>query len=957
MAPLPFTLRLLFLLPLLGTAFAQQGSSNPSASGPCPVPVFSNSSSEPNMFTEQQEEWLGDIIDESFRKQFHVIEDPGGAMQKLGEKLVAQLPPSRIHYRFYIVDAPEVNSFGIVGGRIYIFRRIIAFTQNEGELAALLGHEIGHIATHQSAIEFSTIFRDLGITQVGDRQDLLHKWNQLVDNEAKVHIRFSEKREQREQLVADHVGIYAMARAGYDPARSIEFLDRLLQTQGKTGGFWSDFLGKTSEESKRLREAMRSAAPLPAGCAASLPPDSESRFLNWKRTVLESRAASVHEDVPGQMAKIALRPKLRDDLRSIKFSPDGKYLLAQDNSSVFVLSRDPLANLFRIDAPDTYLADFTPDSGSIVFLDKELRVEKWDISSQQRAWVHAVGLPVHCLQAQLSPSGEQLACLTTELELQVIDVGAGTVTFLRKKFYEPVFADIVLLELAVLFGNPVQMVQIQFSPDNHYLLIGRGRTAFGYDLTTRAEIKLSSKVKELMANAFAFVSPDEITGYRYQAARVQLAFVKFPGGESVDEFPLQVAAEIAAPRKGDYLLLSNTGGPQVGVVDVKARKILMAYKTPGFSIYDHQFAGETVGGSVALFELTDKTDQKPLSIIQLPDSPLAWPRAASFSDNGKWLALANASRGGLWNLETGERIFHTQHFEGAFFDGDRLVAKFPQHDKVASAVFAFDPSNSSTSHLYDVPSNGPTLPSNPGGAKPQEGVSGPAWQMEGLVVTFAREPKDKTAARLFLKVFDVRSNKQLWERGLKSRPGVFYSRPGKTMTMVIGDYESIKSEAESDARLAARLNAIEGKLGKQDSYVLRVLDAATGNDLGAVLVDTGNLSFRVTKATAVRDTVLVEDNLNRTLIYSLKSGNESGKVFGRARAVSNTGALLLAENGNGQADLYEVASLKSLAHYTFPERIAYAQFLPSDSALMVVTADQTVYRLQVPAGGPASNLP
>jgi len=912
------------------------------------MPVFAANPNEPNMFNDQQEEWLGEVIDQTFRKQFHVIEDPDGALQKLGDKLVSQLPPSQIHYRFYIVDAPELNSFGTVGGRIYIFRRIIAFVHNEDELAALLGHEIGHIATHQVAIEFSTMFRDLGITHVGDRQDIQNKWNQFVDNAAKVHVRFSDKREQREQLIADRVGLFSMARAGYDPAHSIAFLDRLFQTQGKTGGFWSDLFGKTSEESKRLREAMRNATPLPTNCVAPLPPDSESHFLGWQKKVVESKVASVQEDVPGIEKKIDLKPRLREDLRSIKFSPDGKYLLAQDNSSIFVLSRDPLANLFRIDAPDTYLADFTPDSAGIVFLDKELRVERWEIASQQRAWLHAVSLPVHCIQVRLSPSGDRLACLTTEFELEIIDVNAGTVSFRRKKVYEPVFADIAALEFAIIFGTPIELVQIQFSPDGRYLLAGRGRTAFGYDLTAQEEIKLPPPIKELMVNAFTFVGPDQIAGYRYEGMRPQLAFAKFPSGERLDQFPVQAAGEIAAPRKGDYILLMNAG--QVGVVDVKNKKFLMAYKTPGFAIYDNVFAGETMGGSVGLYEISDT---KKAGIIQLPDSRLAWPRAASFSDDGKWLALAEATRGGMWNMETGERTFHTQHFEGAFFEGDRLIAKFPEHEKVASAVFAFDASNSSTAHLYDVPSvNGPSPAES---SRPPEGARAPAWQMDRFMVSFAREPKDKST-ELFLKVFDVRSDKQLWQRGLKSRPGVFYSQQGKTLTIVIANYESIKAEAQDDPRLGARLNAISGKQGKQDSYVIRVLDSSNGNDLGAVLVDTGNLSFRVLGAHAVHDTVLVADSINRTLIYSLKSGEQRGKLFGTMRAISYSGNLVLIENEKGVADLYDLSNLKSVAHYSFPDRIAHAQVLASDSTLMVVTADQTVYRLQVPGGGSTAGL-
>jgi len=65
----------------------------------------------------------------------------------------------------------------------------------------------------------------------------------------------------------------------------------------------------------------------------------------------------------------------------IEFSPDGKYMLVQDESSIAVATREPLANLFRVDALDAHAAQFSPDSRSLVFYDKELRVEKWDVAS------------------------------------------------------------------------------------------------------------------------------------------------------------------------------------------------------------------------------------------------------------------------------------------------------------------------------------------------------------------------------------------------------------------------------------------------------------------------------------------------------------------------------------------------------------------------------------------------
>src|SRR5215831_12660757 len=199
------------VLPLLFSSplFSQQVPS-PTPSNSCATTLFSNVRNERNLFNEQQEEWLGEIMDQGMRRDFHVIEDPEGYLQRLGERLLAQLPPTNIHYRFVIIDSPGLNSFGLAGGRIYIYRRMIAFTKSEDELAALVGHEIGHMVTHQVAIEVSDYFRELRITSVGDRQDVFNKWNQFRDNSAKIKKGSSESVEQKEQLIADRIGLYAM---------------------------------------------------------------------------------------------------------------------------------------------------------------------------------------------------------------------------------------------------------------------------------------------------------------------------------------------------------------------------------------------------------------------------------------------------------------------------------------------------------------------------------------------------------------------------------------------------------------------------------------------------------------------------------------------------------------------------------------------------------------------------
>ncbi len=264
-----FALLGLFLLAFdCGMVSSAQQAQNSATGGSCGMPVFSSVTNEPNNLTEQQEEWLGEVLAPKIQGAFNVIPDPeNDYLDKLSERILAQLPPSKIHYRFTIIDLPANDSFGIPGGRIYLSRKILALVQSEDELAGLLAHEIGHIITHQAAIDLTHAFQTvLGVSQFGDQKDVIDKWNQLLDMYATKPEKYSSKREETQQLIADRIALYAMARAGYQPSRFAEFFDRLAQTGGNRGSFWTDMFGKTSRNSKRLRELLRASTPLAQNC-------------------------------------------------------------------------------------------------------------------------------------------------------------------------------------------------------------------------------------------------------------------------------------------------------------------------------------------------------------------------------------------------------------------------------------------------------------------------------------------------------------------------------------------------------------------------------------------------------------------------------------------------------------------------------------------------------------------
>src|SRR5258707_9128810 len=117
----------------------------------CAPPVALPASSEPNMFADEKEVYLGDAIAEHIQKNYRVIEDPAVTryLAQIGERLTRNLPLTKLQFQFFLVDLPDANAFVLPGGRIYVSRKLVASAQNEDELAGVIGHELGHLVAHE----------------------------------------------------------------------------------------------------------------------------------------------------------------------------------------------------------------------------------------------------------------------------------------------------------------------------------------------------------------------------------------------------------------------------------------------------------------------------------------------------------------------------------------------------------------------------------------------------------------------------------------------------------------------------------------------------------------------------------------------------------------------------------------------------------------------------------------
>lgn len=181
------------------------------------------------MMSEAQELSLGREAHQQILKQYPRYPDEAlqAYVQQVGERVARHSHRGQLDYHFTVIDSPDINAFALPGGYIYIHRGLMAYLGSEAELAAVLGHEVGHVTARHGVRQQSqsTAWGLLGQavamgTGVGAAADVTGVLGSAV---VRGYGRDME-------LEADGLGAQYLARGGYDPQAMIEVV-KVLKLQ------------------------------------------------------------------------------------------------------------------------------------------------------------------------------------------------------------------------------------------------------------------------------------------------------------------------------------------------------------------------------------------------------------------------------------------------------------------------------------------------------------------------------------------------------------------------------------------------------------------------------------------------------------------------------------------------------------------------------------------------------
>lgn len=925
---------------------------------------------------------LGELSYQKLSGEWRFIKDEAitAHLNQLGAKLVRHLPPTGLKFQFHIIDIPQANAFNIPGGHVFVSRKLIAFTNNEDELAGVVAHELGHAVVRHGASDLSDLFKKiLNVTQLGDARDVTEKYNLFIERQRTKAISRRAGHENEQQLEADRIGVFAMVAAGYDPAAFSSFFARLTESKARSGSWFSDFFGSPRPEEKRIGEMIKATEQLPAACRENRQGNASQDFLKWQASVVSSRELNAHEELPALLWKKELSPKLRSDVSHFAFSHDGKYFLAQDDFAITVVQREPLQVAFQIPAPEAHEASFTPDGNFVVFGTESLRYEKWSLAEKTPVEVRELVVRRDCWEHGFSPDGKYLACVDYGTNLNVLETQTGKKVFEKKDFYRLTFFELLSWILAAesrddgesRYGN--QFFHIEYSPDSRFLAVSRSNkfrfifrvdgmiadgsdnTMLSLDLGTLKPVNTGGDLKKVTRRSFLFLDSGRILGMSTRKLE-DSGIYSFPEGKRLAKLALG-GEELKATGNPNYIVVKPLTAYKLGILDLTRKEIVAGLNKNDVTLWNDLMVFESVSGkvivsSVSYDEGARMLQRKEVGSVDIPVSYVGQLNAAQVSDNFQWLIISSKTRGALWHLTSGERKMYVRGFRGAVLGNDGgSIADFPRKDKDNHSLVLLNPLNNTAEVFREIPEKGSKqygrfvlirqpLKEAPKkeNEKPEDKQATNQEPDESSEVSLAKEVR--------LELREIISNKVVWTHDYpKEAPRLFFDDfSGRLIFYWTLGSEAGKARLKEEPALAARANAMGNK---DDDYLMEVFDAFAARTVGTLLLETGKGSFDIKSGSSDGDWLILRDSQNRVLAYSLKDADLRHRFFGAQAAINPTKHLIAVENYPGELTIYDLNSGESKAKLLFKTQSVFARFSLDGKRLFVLTAEQAAHAFDV----------
>ena len=189
-----------------------------------------------NFFSLEKEIQMGRQLSAEIERQVKLLNDPtiNEYVNRVGQNIVRN-SDAKVPFTIKVVESDEINAFALPGGFFYVNSGLILAADDESELAAVMAHEIAHVAARHGTKQASKAelvnFASIPLIFMGGVGGfaLRQAAGFLIPMQ---FLQFSRS----DEAEADYLGLQYLYKTGYDPGAMVSFFEKLQAKESARPG-------------------------------------------------------------------------------------------------------------------------------------------------------------------------------------------------------------------------------------------------------------------------------------------------------------------------------------------------------------------------------------------------------------------------------------------------------------------------------------------------------------------------------------------------------------------------------------------------------------------------------------------------------------------------------------------------------------------------------------------------
>lgn len=266
-----------------------------------------------NFFSLEKEIQMGRQLAAEIERQVKLLNDPtiNEYVNRVGQNLVRN-SDAKVPFTIKVVESDEINAFALPGGFFYVNSGLILAADDESELAAVMAHEIAHVAARHGTKQASKAelinFASIPLIFMGGVGGfaLRQAAGFLIPMQ---FLQFSRS----DEAEADYLGLQYLYKTGYDPGAAVSFFEKLQAKESARPGSVSKMFSTHPPTGDRIENTKKNIEQILPDKEQYVVTTSEFGRMKTLLAQLENRRPSAEEANKPSLKRRTQRPDVDGD--------------------------------------------------------------------------------------------------------------------------------------------------------------------------------------------------------------------------------------------------------------------------------------------------------------------------------------------------------------------------------------------------------------------------------------------------------------------------------------------------------------------------------------------------------------------------------------------------------------------------------------------------------------------